>query len=232
MTLPAQTITEHDGFLVVRDDMIPGGTKRRVLSALFNDVAEKEVVYPSVPYGSGPVAVAYSARDTGKKAILFYPDRKRKNWSPQMIEAEAAGATIILVKGGNLKTLEKRAKDYVASHADARTFELGFDSPEYIDKLAEIARALPVTPTEVWCASGTGTISRALQKAWPNAVHHAVIIDEDKANVGKAIRHSLSEAFNNAAKPPFPASPYFEGKAWGIMKREAKPGALFWNVGG
>lgn len=233
MTLPAQTITEHDGFLVVRDDLLPGGTKRRVLTALFNDVAETELVYPSVPYGSGPVAVAYSARDNGKKAVLFYPHRKRENWSPQMIEAEAAGAEIVLVKGGNLKTLQKRAQEYVAAHKEARTFELGFDSPEYISKLAEIARTLPVAPSEVWCASGTGTISRALQKAWPKAAHHAVIIDEAKADVGKAIRHSLKEAFNAAAiLPPFPASPYFEAKAWGIMKRNAKPGALFWNVGG
>ena len=230
--LPAQTITEHEGFLVVRDDLVGGGTKRRVLTALFNDVAEKELVYPSVPFGSGPVAVAYSARDNGKQAVLFYPDRKRENWSPQMLEAEEAGAKIILVKGGNLKTLKKRAEDYVAAHADARTFKVGFDSPEYISKLAEIARALQLTPREVWCASGTGTISRALQQAWPEAEHHAVIIDEKKANVGKAKPHSLSEAFNAAAKPPFPASEHFEAKAWGLMKKKAKPGALFWNVGG
>jgi len=231
--LPPQVITEHEGFLVVRDDLIAGGTKRRVLSELFNDMPEQELVYPSIPYGSGPVAMAYSARDTGKKAVLFYPYRKRENWSRQMAEAEAAGAKIILVKGGNLKTLTKRTKDYADSHADARCLELGFDTPEYADKLAEIARALPVTPSEVWCASGTGAISRALQKAWPDAEHHAVIIDEEKADVGKAKPHSLTKSFNDAAaKPPFPASPHFEGKAWDIVKREAKHGALFWNVGG
>jgi hypothetical protein len=101
--LPPQTITNHEGFLVVRDDLIAGGTKRRVLSQLFNDMAAKELVYPSVPYGSGPVAVAYSARDTGRKAVLFYPDRKRKNWSPQMVEAEAAGAKIVPSKAETSK---------------------------------------------------------------------------------------------------------------------------------
>lgn len=231
--LPAHTITEHDGILVVRDDLIPGGTKRRVLSELFNDMAAKELVYPSIPYGSGPVAVAYSARDTGRKAVLFYPHRKRENWSAQMVEAEAAGAKIILVKGGNLKTLAKRARDYAATHEGARCLELGFDTPEYIEKLAKIARALPITPTEVWCASGTGTISRALQKAWPNAEHHAVIID-DRAEVGKAKRHTVAKDFNEAAaaKPPFPASSHFEAKAWDTIKREGKRGTLFWNVGG
>lgn len=230
--LPAQVITEHDGFLVVRDDKIPGGTKRRVLSQLFNSMSEKEIVYPSVPFGSGPVAVAYSAADTGKKAVLFYPARKRENWSPQMIEAEEAGATIVMVEGGNLKTLKKRARDYAGAQDNATCLTLGFDTPEYLSKLAEIARQLPITPTEVWCACGTGTISRALQQAWPDAKHHAVIIDEGKANAGTAERHYLTGSFNQTAQPPFPASSYFEAKAWGVMKQKAKPGALFWNVGG
>ncbi len=228
--LPPQVITEHEGFMVVRDDLLPGGTKRRVLSLMFNDMAEKELVYPSVPFGSGPVAVAESARDTGKTAVLFYPARKRENWSRQMKDAEAAGAKIVLVEGGNLKTLMKRAHDYADRHADARCLKLGFDTPDYIEKLAEIARALPVKPKEVWCATGTGTISRALQKAWPEARHHAVVID-DKGSTGNAVRHTMKEAFNLAAQPPFPASAHFEAKAWGIMKRKGHRGALFWNVG-
>ncbi|MBU6475342.1 MAG: hypothetical protein KGL10_03635 [Alphaproteobacteria bacterium] len=229
--LEPQVITEHDGFLVVRDDLVKGGTKRRVLTQMFNDVAANVLVYPSVPFGSGPVAVAESARDTGKQAILFYPDRKRENWSQQMKDAEAAGAHIVLVAGGNLKTLMKRARDYAATRPDALCLALGFDTPEYVEKLAEIARALPVKPKEVWCATGTGTISRALQKAWPDAEHHAVVID-DRGSTGNAKRHTLSAVFNQAAaKPPFPASAHFEAKAWGIVKREGRPGALFWNVG-
>ena len=32
-------------------------------------------------------------------------------------------------------------------------------------------------------------------------------------------------------KPPFPSVPTYDAKAWAIMKKYAKKGALFWNVG-
>jgi hypothetical protein len=42
---PAPIIKEHEGVLVVRDDLYPGGTKARFLGMLFSDV--EEVVYAS-----------------------------------------------------------------------------------------------------------------------------------------------------------------------------------------
>ena len=32
-------------------------------------------------------------------------------------------------------------------------------------------------------------------------------------------------------KPPFPSVPTYDAKAWSVMKKYAKKGALFWNVG-
>ena len=31
--------------------------------------------------------------------------------------------------------------------------------------------------------------------------------------------------------PPFPSVPTYDAKAWKIMREQAKPGSLFWNVG-
>ena len=31
--------------------------------------------------------------------------------------------------------------------------------------------------------------------------------------------------------PPFPCVPTYDAKAWKIMREQAKPGSLFWNVG-
>jgi hypothetical protein len=47
---------EHEGVLVVRDDLFPGGTKARFLGILFNGA--EEVVYASPAEGGTQVALA------------------------------------------------------------------------------------------------------------------------------------------------------------------------------
>ena len=32
-------------------------------------------------------------------------------------------------------------------------------------------------------------------------------------------------------KPPFPSVPTYDAKAWSVMRKYAKKGSLFWNVG-
>ena len=169
MSLPAPVIREHEGFLVVRDDLMRGGTKRRVLTEIFKGIAASELVYPSTPYGYGPLSVACSAKDNGKTARLFFAARRRENWTDLMEQVEDEGAVMEFVQGGSMKTLMKRARDYAAAHPDSHLLKLGFDTEEFRDGLAALARSLPVQPKEVWCASGTGTLTRAFQRAWPEA---------------------------------------------------------------
>jgi hypothetical protein len=56
-------VMEHDGVLVVRDDLFPGGTKARFLGLLFN--GGEEVVYASPAEGGAQVALATVARRLG-----------------------------------------------------------------------------------------------------------------------------------------------------------------------
>ena len=72
MPLPKPEIIDHDGFHVVRDDLLPGGTKRRGLTELLNALGADEYIYPSTAQGYGPVALAHACRDLGKKATLIY----------------------------------------------------------------------------------------------------------------------------------------------------------------
>ena len=55
-----------------------------------------------------------------------------------------------------------------------------------------------------------------------------------------AAKMSRENAYNNFYKkqevkeedmPPFPSVPTYDAKAWKIMREQAKPGSLFWNVG-
>jgi hypothetical protein len=234
MRLPDPVIQEHEGFLVVRDDLIAGGTKRRVLGNMLKSSRAREFVYPSTAYGYGPLAVAYAAADLGRSARLFYPKRDKANWTPLMHEAVAQGAKIIPVVSGYMVVLECRAREYCERHPEAQLLPLGFDTNDFHNRLVDVIRTLPVKPREVWCAAGTGALTRSLQAAWPEADHHAVIIARKNANTGNATQHNVQYKFEQAAKnlPPFPSAHNYDAKVWDVMKRNARPGALFWNVGG
>ena len=66
-------IQEIDNLVVVRDDMLPGGTKRRALPVLMK--GSSEYVYASSVYSYAQVALAYVARESGKRATVFCAKR-------------------------------------------------------------------------------------------------------------------------------------------------------------
>jgi cysteine synthase len=231
--LPEPVIKEHEGFLVVRDDLIPGGTKRRALGELLRTIEAKEFVYPGTAYGYGALALAHAGADLGIPVRLFFAKREKKNWTPMMKEAAAQGAKINLVPMGFMNVVVARAREYCERKSGAYLLPLGFDMPEFRRAFVKVAENLDLKPREVWCAAGTGTLSRALQEAWPSAEHHAVIVCRKSASTGNAERHSISLPFDRAARhlPPFPSAANYDAKVWEVMKRHARPGALLWNVG-
>lgn len=214
--------------VVVRDDELPGGTKRRVLPGLLAAWPEEEFVYAGPAYGYAQVALAYSAGDVGRRATVVLPARREPH--PLTREALSAGARIIEVPAGRLSVLQARARGY-AELVGARLLPLGFDIPEFVDALAAVARALPVDPAEVWAIAGSGALTRALQAAWPRAAHHAIRIGH-APDAGEARLWRAPEAFEEPARepPPFPSCANYDAKAWRIMAAEAAAGALFWNV--
>lgn len=225
--LPEPKLVEHDGIVVVRDDLIAGGTKRRALPVLMGG-PEKGYVYASPVYGYAQIALAHAAREAGKRAVVFCAARKEKH--PRTLEAAEAGALVVGVPTGYMSVCRKWARDF-AEEQGFRLLPFGLDTPEFIEALAAVARRLPVRPKEVWCVAGSGCLSRALQMAWPKAVVHAVRVGAEPS-VGKARLHVAPERFEQDAKalPPFPSCSNYDAKAWQFIKRLARPGALMWNV--
>jgi len=155
-------IREIDNLLVVRDDLLPGGTKRRALPVLMK--GSSEYVYASPVYGYAQVALAHVAREAGKRARVFCAQRNVRH--ARTLEAQAAGARIIEVPCGYMSVLKARAREYCAV-SGARLLPFGLDTPAFIEALAGVARGLKVNPREVWTVAGSGALSRALQLAWP-----------------------------------------------------------------
>ena len=83
----------------------------------------------------------------------------------------------------------------------------------------------------------SGTLTRGLQMAFPDKDVHVVSVGHTMAQyeVGRAILHKSHLKFTQEVKeedmPPFPSVPTYDAKAWKIMREQAKPGSLFWNVG-
>lgn len=241
---PAPIIVEHEGIHVVRDDMLEVGSKARAADYLVRNATQTEIVYGSSPAtGYAQMSLPYVASKYGKKAVIFMAERSLDKLHPYQQKAIALGADMRWVKMGMLAVTEKRAKDYVAENpADRLLVPIGIRHDTAIGCLIKVARSLPIEPREIWSVGSSGTLSRSLQLAFPNAAVHVVSVGHtmQPADIGRAIYHRSPYKFDKPVKteelPPFPSAPTYDAKAWYIMKcwhETNKPNhpVLFWNVG-
>jgi hypothetical protein len=230
MTKPQ--VIEHDGVLVVRDDLFPGGTKARYLPLLFDGA--DEVVYASAAEGGAQTALATVASQLGKRATIFVARCAQPH--PRLLMAKRLGAKIMQVSPGYLSTVQARAREY-SREVGARLVPFGVDTPEAVEAIAAAARSIGIQPDEVWCASGSGVLARALERAWPKARRHVVQVGRalSAAEVAGATIHVCNLPFGRESKsrPPFLSDFHYDAKAWEIcVARKAAGRVLFWNVAG
>jgi 1-aminocyclopropane-1-carboxylate deaminase/D-cysteine desulfhydrase-like pyridoxal-dependent ACC family enzyme len=228
------TIQQVGQISVVRDDLIPGGSKQRILSPLMEQLANqgyRRFVFGGPAEGYAQLALAYAAQETGLQATYFVAERKQLHLNT--IKAIDAGCDIRQVKHGRLNVVQARARQFCAE-TGSYFFPLGFSTPEFEAMLtAEVTEALaPHNPTQIWCVAGSGLLSRCLQAAKPNIPVYAVRIGFEPKTANAHLYHA-PETFAQPAeiKPPFPSSENYDAKAWRFIQQHAKPGALFWNVG-
>lgn len=233
---PKPQVTEHDGIIVVRDDLYPGGTKARFLRPFMQATGAKEYVYASPCEGGAQTSLCMVAREMGVKATIVVA--KRAEQHPRIKLDKKLGGKVIQVPHGYLNVVQAAATKYAAKQK-AFLMPFGFDLPEAVRTIADAALATGVTPDEVWCASGSGTLARGLTLAWPDAKMNVVQIGRTltKKDVGKAKIHVYPKPFGWALKEgvtPFPSDFHYDGKAWEMMRAKKRKGKtiLFYNVMG
>lgn len=230
LEVPALTVEEIEGIRVVRDDRVLGGTKRRALDLLVGAIDADELVYATPAYGFAQIALAGACRAAGKRATIFVAERAERH--PRTAAAAALGADVIEVSAGRLNVIQSRARKHCEA-TGAYQVPFGMDDEMFVAAMAEAIAEMPgEPPEEVWCVAGSGVLTRALQRAFPDAAHHAVQIGRDP-DVGAAKLWKAPEAFEDDATdpPPFPSCSNYDAKAWRFIKEHAAPGALFWNLG-
>ena len=233
--LPKPIIEEVDGFKIVRDDLLDGGTKRRAFTMyVASRPDEKEFVYASPRQGYAQLSLAYACRDLGKKCTVAVP-KGQKTWLT--IAAEEVGANIIQVPMGFLSNIQHKARVYCEENG-ADLLPFGGDHPIIIEAMTRAALSLDIDePQEVWTVMSSGVLSRGLQNAWPLAKVFGVQIGHNttEEEMGRAETFRSNYKFNQNCKkkdrPPFPSSLSYDSKAWTFLQEHGEEGALFWNVG-
>ena len=81
---PKPVLDEHEGFVVVRDDLLNAGSKIRGIDYIIGHMPEfkdtKEFVFGSCPAtGYAQISLPVVCTKYGKKAVLFKAERKKEN---------------------------------------------------------------------------------------------------------------------------------------------------------
>jgi hypothetical protein len=229
ISLPAPVIEKVGRFYVVRDDLLAGGSKMRYILPLIQSNPNSEWVYASPAFGYAQIALAHCCAMIGVKATIFTAQRKELH--ARTLRAEEAGAKIVMIPNGYLSVVQFRARTY-AKEVGASLVPFGVDHPQAIAEFSKVAVAMPIKPREVWACAGSGTLSRALQSAWPESEFNAVQVGA-KCNVDRAKLWKALEKFEQPSKiiPPFPSCSNYDAKVWSFIQEHGSDGALFWNVG-
>jgi len=229
-------VERHGRFVVVREDLVEGGSKTRFLPGLVRGAGE--VVYGGPFCGGAALALSVIGKHLGFRTSLFYA--RRKVMHRRQLAAQANGARLFLVKFGRLSNVQAKARRY-AAEAGARFLPMGFDEPAaeepFVAFMAGRVRPLVGDPPEVWCATGSGMLARCLARAFPASRVRAVAVGLESRWSKQAMPPNVEVVpagvpfeEESRAPCPFPCDGNYDRKAWAAAQATAAEGALFWNV--
>jgi hypothetical protein len=188
MSIVIEKYKNQPGIYVLRDDLLPGGTKSILLdSLLINHHDVNELVYASPCYGGFQIALSIFCKNNNKKATIFCAKRTMRHPNTEICIQN--GANVIEVPYGYLSVVEKHAREYVSRKTMCQTTDaeggvlgaplvplkiaFGANSPENINIIASRAKCViesfhttyGTPPDELWCAVGSGTLINGIIQA-------------------------------------------------------------------
>ena len=228
-------IENHHNTYVLRDDLLPGGTKSVFMDKIL-DQSKDCFVYASPVYGGFQIALSAYATSIGKKAAIFCA--KRKDPHTNSLKAKAAGGDVYQVPYGYLSNCTAKAREYAAQN-NGQLVEFGANYPAAINAIAERMKAVTVElgrePDEIFCAIGSGTLFKGIIKGTETAKITGVMVGADFTEALPArcsiLKYHKPFAAESKASAPFPSCANYDLKAWEYcQKYRGKGVVLFWNV--
>lgn len=237
---------------VIRDDLLPGGTKQRglmpILSALVRQGIDK-FVYAGPAQGYAQIALSYCAKALGKKAVIFVARQIPGKKMYLLEKARDYGAEIHYVSPlhASLIQVQYEAKVYVNTNQEkghkVEYLPFGFDCPAFELSLKEqILKAWPISliPRRLWVVIGSGLLLKVLGQVFPST--HFMVV-----KVGKDITNQIWDLFEDRATffeapekfvqdttilPPYPSISNYDAKLWQFIQQLSQDGDFVWNVAG
>lgn len=239
--LGTPTVVEHDGIMVVRDDLI-SGSKCRFADLLVQSIKEETLVYVQPRVGLAGVSILNVAKRYGKKVVLFMP--ASKEISHHQAVCIERGATPKFYRIAAMPVLNGIAKKWAEKNG-AKFIPLGLKHELVVACAARVAMNITQfydkSPDVCFVATSTGVLARGLQIGWPNTKFFAVTVARNMkgGELGRAEPIIEPKDFPQRESPlnlpPFPTVLTYDAKAWKYAKEykaqnpEAK--VWFWNVG-
>lgn len=227
------TLQKHKGVHVLRDDLLPGGTKSVLMPAIVGEA--EEYVYASPVYGAFQIALAVYCAQHGKKATIFCAKRAEKH--ENTIITLNNGGNVIEVPHGYLSVVEKKAREY-CDRTGAQKIVFGGKDEKFINIIAkrmrQVIKELGFEPDEVWCAVGSGALVEGILKGTKTAKVHGVAVGAGYTNNHKRLTlYKYPKPFDKPSnyQMQFRSMPNYDLKAWEFcMYHKGKGNVLFWNV--
>lgn len=225
---------------ILRADKAPGGLKAFGGERVIAETKHDTLVYCAPRQGHAPDAIAMLAEMYNKKVVFFCPSSKEvSNHQGALFAYPHVDMRFFRIAA--MPVLNLYAKKW-AEENDAQYLPFGLTgnamvTAGLVNMANNVTKIIGHEPTEIWCAVSTGTMVRALQIGWPNAQPYGVAVARNihKGEIGDAKVVTATMPFLKAhpiaEQMPFPTTAAYDAKAWEGFVKNAKPGAIFINVG-
>ena len=234
-------------FNVIRDDLLPGGTKQRALETYLESFSNvTEYVYAGPDTGYTQIALAHVCHRLNKRAVIFASGLKGTPAETCQRAAEYEGVTMHHLKT-DFKGIMEAASKYVKTTSGSVLIPFELANTNYlnilIERLKEAVADIPA-PKRVWIPTGNGTLLRALAAVWPKSKLLVVSVikpidwklypEEIQRNVKEysaTAHYKVFEEVKPHDTPPYPSLPAYDSKVWIFAKNDLQPNDYIWNVG-
>jgi 1-aminocyclopropane-1-carboxylate deaminase/D-cysteine desulfhydrase-like pyridoxal-dependent ACC family enzyme len=241
---------------VVREDVLPGGTKQRAAAHYVAQSMAKgnsHFVYASPFCGYAQVALAFVCRELKVPCSIFaerVPTSIDGNsLHPYSALASSWGATVYAAD--SLNEAQAEAEEFAKRSPGACLVPLGFNSDvfkrqmreELIREWGNVLCRLPEPPKVLWLPVGSGTLASIFSDfVGPGTRLHCVnvhVLAESDSRIEALRRNprvtlfSSSQAFAERAseRPNIPSNVHYDAKVWSFIRDHGEEGDVWWNVG-
>lgn len=243
--------TKKGRIIVVRDDLLKGGTKQRAAIPFINALKKQgidEVVYASPFSGYAQVAIAISSVTVNVKSTIFVEKDQIKGPPTFSFFSKKIQDISNLQITEDLGEAELRASSYCEQKSSRAKIPLGLNHNKFKEFLTEelvkqwAILCKTTVPDRLWVSLGSGTLSEVLHsiinKTTTLACVNVGVLPNSDSRIQRIKQlnnveiYTAPELFIEPAihPPELPSNPFYDAKVWQFIVDRATHNDVWWNV--